>query len=103
MKSVNPATGAPLADFEEHSARQVDERLQRAHAAFLAWREVPFPERAKRVRRAAEILRARRDEYAQRMALEMGKPLRDGRQEIDKCAWCADHYAEHAESFLAPE
>jgi succinate-semialdehyde dehydrogenase/glutarate-semialdehyde dehydrogenase len=37
------------------------------------------------------------------MALEMGKPLAQGRAEADKCAWVCDHYAQHAEGFLAPE
>jgi succinate-semialdehyde dehydrogenase/glutarate-semialdehyde dehydrogenase len=37
------------------------------------------------------------------MALEMGKPVRDGRSEIEKCAWVCDHYAKEAESILSPE
>jgi succinate-semialdehyde dehydrogenase/glutarate-semialdehyde dehydrogenase len=37
------------------------------------------------------------------MALEMGKPVAQGRGEADKCASCCDYYAEHAERFLAPE
>jgi succinate-semialdehyde dehydrogenase/glutarate-semialdehyde dehydrogenase len=37
------------------------------------------------------------------MAEEMGKPVRDGRAEVEKCAWACEHYAEHAERYLAPE
>ena len=37
------------------------------------------------------------------MALEMGKPVAQGRAEADKCAWVCEHYAEHAERLLAPE
>jgi len=37
------------------------------------------------------------------MALEMGKPLPQGRAEAEKCAWVCDYYAETAERFLAPE
>ena len=36
------------------------------------------------------------------MALEMGKPLKDGAAEVTKCAWVCDHYAEHAEGYLTP-
>jgi succinate-semialdehyde dehydrogenase/glutarate-semialdehyde dehydrogenase len=36
------------------------------------------------------------------MALEMGKPLAQGRAEAEKCAWVCDFFAEQAEAFLAP-
>jgi succinate-semialdehyde dehydrogenase/glutarate-semialdehyde dehydrogenase len=52
---------------------------------------------------AARILRARSQRYAVLMAEEMGKPVRDGRAEAEKCAWVCEYYAERAESFLAPE
>ena len=51
------------------------------------------------MRRAAELLRERADELARLMAVEMGKPLADGRAEAVKCALCCDYYAEHAEEF----
>ncbi len=37
------------------------------------------------------------------MAQEMGKPLAQGRGEVEKCAWACEYYADHAEGFLAPE
>jgi len=48
-------------------------------------------------------LRASAEEQAALMAREMGKPLAQGRAEIEKCAWTCDHYAEHAARYLAPE
>jgi succinate-semialdehyde dehydrogenase/glutarate-semialdehyde dehydrogenase len=37
------------------------------------------------------------------MAEEMGKPLAQGRGEVEKCAWVCEHYAAHAAAFLAEE
>ena len=100
---INPATGVQLRTYEGMTWEEVTRALEQAHEAFLAWRRVPFAERAARMRRAAELLRERADRYARLMAEEMGKPIRDGRAEAQKCAWVCEYYAEHAERFLAPE
>ena len=37
------------------------------------------------------------------MASEMGKPVRDGRVKIEKCAWVCDYYADNALTALQSE
>jgi succinate-semialdehyde dehydrogenase/glutarate-semialdehyde dehydrogenase len=103
IQSINPATGETLDSFKETSGQELDRILMGAHAAFLQWREVPFARRAQRMREAAQILRARRAEYARTMTLEMGKPIVQGEAEVDKCAWACEYYADHAEAFLAEQ
>ena len=82
---------------------QVGEAIEKADRVFRSWRTTPFGERAELMKKAAQVLRDRRDEYAELMALEMGKPITGGRSETDKCAWVCDYYAENAEAFLEPE
>jgi len=53
--------------------------------------------------KAAAILRQNKDKYAELMALEMGKPIKEGAGEIEKCAGICEYYALNAEKFLAPE
>jgi len=55
------------------------------------------------MKKAASILRDKASEHAQLMTQEMGKPIRDGRAEVEKCAWVCDYYADNAEAFLQPE
>jgi succinate-semialdehyde dehydrogenase/glutarate-semialdehyde dehydrogenase len=103
MQSVNPATGAKIKTYEDHSGVQVSKRIEAACHRFRAWRRVAFPQRAKKMQAAAAILRARASDFAVLMAHEMGKPVSDGRKEIEKCAWVCEFYAERAERLIARE
>jgi succinate-semialdehyde dehydrogenase/glutarate-semialdehyde dehydrogenase len=103
LQTINPASGAVVASYEETSAEAVQAIIASAHQAYLEWRSRSFGERAALMRRAAEVLRGNAREYARLMAEEMGKPIRDGIAEIQKCAVGCDYYAENAERFLAPE
>src|SRR6266446_2320696 len=55
------------------------------------------------MKRAAQLLREQADAYATLMTQEMGKLVKDGRAEAEKCAWACDYYADNAEQFLQPE
>jgi succinate-semialdehyde dehydrogenase / glutarate-semialdehyde dehydrogenase len=103
IQTINPATGEPGRSYREHSLDDARAAAKAAHAAFLAWRRTSFDERARVIRRAAEILRARKDEFARLMTEEMGKTLDDGRAEIEKCAFQCGWFADHSQTYLADE
>ena len=103
MASVNPATGETLRTFEALTERQVGERMARAVETFRTWCRAPVDERARLMRRAAETLEAKRDQYARLMTLEMGKPIGAAVDEVVKCARGCRYYAEHAAAMLADE
>ena len=103
IQTVNPATGEAGGSHEQHSIDEALEAARAAHLAFIDWRRTSFAERAAVVRKAAEILRTRKDEFARLMTEEMGKTLEDGRAEVEKCAFQCDWFADHAESYLAVE
>ena len=103
LQTVNPATGAPGRSYEPNSIEDAHEAAAAARKAFLDWRRTSLDDRAAIVRKAAEILRARKDEFARLMTLEMGKTLDEGRAEIEKCAFHCDWFADHAEDYLANE
>src|SRR2546425_6682600 len=103
LQSINPATDQLVAEHPETTPDEVTRILRAARAASGSWRRTAPPERAASLRRAGALLRARKDELARMMAVEMGKPLAQGRAEAEKCAWVCDYYAEEGAGFLAPE
>jgi succinate-semialdehyde dehydrogenase / glutarate-semialdehyde dehydrogenase len=101
--SINPATGEEFFRAEGHRPKQVEAILEDAAQAAPAWRDIPIEARCRLLQQAAAVLRARRDEFAELITLEMGKLAGEARAEIEKCAAGCDFYAEHAAEFLADE
>jgi succinate-semialdehyde dehydrogenase / glutarate-semialdehyde dehydrogenase len=103
IERINPATGKILERYDEMTRPQVGAAIDSAHEAYLKWRSTDFDERAAHMRKAAALLRERAQDYGRLMALEMGKPIRDGIAEPQKCAAGCDYYAHNAARFLADE
>jgi succinate-semialdehyde dehydrogenase / glutarate-semialdehyde dehydrogenase len=103
ISSINPTTGETLKEYREMSFEEVSKIISQTHEAFVNWRKSDFAIRATLMRQAAQILRDDAPAYGRLMAQEMGKPLKDGRAEAEKCAWVCDYYADNAETFLQPE
>jgi succinate-semialdehyde dehydrogenase/glutarate-semialdehyde dehydrogenase len=101
--SQNPATGAILRSRPAWTDAELDAALRQTSLAAQSWRETPLDRRSALLRRAAELLREGRERYAALATLEMGKPIREAREEIDKCAWGCEFYAETAAAWLADE
>ena len=103
VRTVNPATGEPGRSYDKHTIEDAHAAAAAAREAFLKWRRTSFGERSAIIRKAAEVLRSRKDEFAALMTEEMGKTLDEGRAEIEKCAFNCDWFADHAQSYLANE
>jgi len=103
IQAINPATGEVVATHDEMKPDVVAGIVESVHAAALDWRRASYADRAVPMRKAAEILRKEARDFAHLMAREMGKPVRDGVAEAQKCATACDFFAEHAAKFLARE
>jgi len=73
MPAVTPLTGEQLGMVQTVDAAAIDERLDRASAAFRSWRHVPAPRRGELVRLWGEELRAAKDDLARLVTIEAGK------------------------------
>lgn len=103
LTSQNPATGEVLKTYHTHNAQEVEALLDAVARAAAHWRERDIAARAALLKRAAAVLRARTADYARLITLEMGKPIKEARGEIEKCAWGCEFYADNAAAFLADE
>jgi succinate-semialdehyde dehydrogenase/glutarate-semialdehyde dehydrogenase len=103
LRSVNPATGETVRQYPQAGDAEVRQVLLESSCAAAGWRHASFATRAVPLRRAAELLEERKDALARLMAEEMGKPVRQGRGEAEKCAWVCRFYAGEAERLLAEE
>jgi succinate-semialdehyde dehydrogenase/glutarate-semialdehyde dehydrogenase len=102
-QSINPATGKLVKTFDDVTDEALEEKLSMAARCYSTWKEKTYAERAVVLLKAAEILHAKADEFAQIMTLEMGKRIGEARGEVEFSSKILDYYARNAERFLAPE
>jgi succinate-semialdehyde dehydrogenase/glutarate-semialdehyde dehydrogenase len=101
-QSFNPATGKLVKDFDELTDKQLEAKLAIAAACYQSWKKKTYAERAAILNKAAEILHAKADEFAEVMTLEMGKRISEARGEVEFSSLILTYYARNAERFLAP-
>ncbi len=103
IKSINPSTDEEIKVYQEMTDQEVSGLIEKSHKSILDWKEKSFADRADKMKKAAALLRSRTDKLSKLMTLEMGKPIRQSRGEIEKCAGACEYFAENAESFLNDE
>ncbi|HEY6986347.1 MAG TPA: aldehyde dehydrogenase family protein, partial [Rhodanobacteraceae bacterium] len=90
LKSLNPATGEPLARVQMAGPADYELVVRRAEEAFLDWRMAPAPKRGEVVRDIANDLRACKEDLGALVTLEMGKILPEGLGEVQEMIDIAD-------------
>ncbi|MET9524090.1 NADP-dependent succinic semialdehyde dehydrogenase [Streptomyces coeruleorubidus] len=103
IATVNPANGETLKTYEAMGEEEIERRLQLAEATFRTYRTTTFDERARLLRKAADLLEEDQQDIARVLTTEMGKPIQQARAEAAKCAKAMRWYADHAEELLADE
>lgn len=100
IHSLNPVTGKTIKSYKEDTNDIVKHKIEQTHKAWLSWHKTDFRERSRLLHSLADQLYKERDNLASLMALEMGKPIKDGAAEVDKCASVCQYYADHGSGFL---
>jgi succinate-semialdehyde dehydrogenase/glutarate-semialdehyde dehydrogenase len=92
----DPATGEQITHVTEATLDDVELAIESAHQAFASWSQTPAAERAKLLRKWAELLLAHQDDLATILTLEQGKPLHEAKGEIAYGASYLEWFAEEA-------
>jgi succinate-semialdehyde dehydrogenase/glutarate-semialdehyde dehydrogenase len=103
LKSINPFSNEVIEEFEEISGEMAEKVLTESGEAFEKWKRTCIEYRGSLMEKAAALLRSNINEYAGSITLEMGKPLKESRAEVEKCALVCEYYAKNAGRFLSPE
>lgn len=93
---VNPATGEELGQVPLATAEDLDHALEVARLSFDQWRQTVPDQRAKILKRAADLILESAPHIAAQMTLEEGKPLRESLDEVTRAAEYFEWFAESA-------
>lgn len=90
---INPATATPVTDVPLASLEDTDAAIERAHAAFLSWREIAPGERARLLRSFASVVDAHLEELAQLEVTNSGHTIGNARWEAGNVRDVLNYYS----------
>ncbi len=101
LRSIDPYRQHVVAKYDNDNSELIVQKIVKADRAFSKWKVLSVPERLEGLERLKAILDERKLDFAQLMAIEMGKPIAQGLAEIEKCISLCQHYIENADDYLA--
>jgi len=98
IEVTNPATGELIGAVQAATPQQVDAAVRSAAEAFESWRRTSVLDRVELCRRAFALCQERNEEIAQMISREVGKTIRESREEMEE--YTADHFRRASEDVL---
>ncbi|MFO1068103.1 MAG: NAD-dependent succinate-semialdehyde dehydrogenase [Geminicoccaceae bacterium] len=93
---IDPATEEPVGTAAQATRADVEAAVRAAVQGFQVWRKVVPWERAKILRKTAQLVAERADAIARRLSIEVGKPLVQAKGEVQSTVDCIDWFADEA-------
>jgi succinate-semialdehyde dehydrogenase/glutarate-semialdehyde dehydrogenase len=106
IRSVNPKTGKVMKEYERISDEELQHQLDKAYDCYKRWRnsgEEGLKERLEKFGKLKQLLNERREQLCLTITEEMGKPIKQTYNEVDKSIALIDYYVENVKDFLADE
>jgi acyl-CoA reductase-like NAD-dependent aldehyde dehydrogenase len=103
FESINPATGDAIGQASIATDADISEVVTCARRAFIGWRKKSLAERGEVIQRAIGRFLAKREELANLITCEMGKPIKEADFEVSMTAEFLKFFAEEARALLGGE
>jgi succinate-semialdehyde dehydrogenase/glutarate-semialdehyde dehydrogenase/succinyl-CoA reductase len=102
LLTVNPATEQVLNEYEGATKNELEKKVNKSRQSFVEW-QTNIDKRAAFLYNFAHYFRKDKERLARLVTLEMGKPIKESRSEVDKCAWAMEYYADYGRNFISDE
>lgn len=96
LEVLNPATNEVIETLKYTDETTVNKQIENAHEAFLSWREVDAHTRSEKLWAWSKLIDKHKEELAELITKEGGKPLKEALGEVDYARSYVDWYAEEA-------
>lgn len=94
IEVTNPANGKVIGSVPKGAESETNKAIDVAHTAFKEWSQLTAYERAAHLKKLHELMIEHTEELAQTMTLEMGKPIKESRGEVNYAASFIEWFAE---------
>ncbi|ORY59735.1 Aldehyde/histidinol dehydrogenase [Pseudomassariella vexata] len=100
LTTISPTTNEPIITRNGVSAAELEEIPKTAEKAFQSWRKTPFNDRQIIVKKALKLLSDKKDELAQEITVQMGRPIRYTGVEVTTAVKRGDYLLKISEEAL---
>ena len=102
LRTVNPTSEAILNEYDIMTKEQINAKVKTSRTAFSEWRN-DIDKRVDFLYSFANELRKNLENLAKTATQEMGKPIKESRSEVEKCAWAIEYFADNGKIFASDE
>lgn len=100
FETINPATGQKIKEYKYWKDARIQEELGLASDVFNVWKKVPIQQRLAFLKSLGQLILSKKNQLAGLISMEMGKPIKDAKTELEKCVTLCGYYVKCAEEAL---
>ena len=103
LNSINPKNNSKIKSWNIHSIGDINNIIQTARIAQTSWEKLKLESRIEQIKNLSLIFSERSKNMSMMMADEIGKPIKQGGEEISKCVWLCNYYIKNSKKIYLYE